>query len=399
MRTVKVISKVTAAHKTHCFFKEPSERKGTMPHTRKRKDRGILERPEGSGIWWIDYYADGVRKREKAGRKGDAIKLYQKRRTEILQSVKLPENMRAAGVRFKVLANEILAYSKIHHRDTRNVESRVTKINSEFGERIADKIKPAEIDRWISEITTTPGTANRYRATFSLIFREALRNGEVTSNPARLVRQRHESGGRIRFLRDEEEIRLRGSIKKLFPEHQGELTISIGTGMRLSEQYGLTWGQVDFARKEVHLAKTKNGDARDVPMNADVLAAFQSLKEQSGAKKGTRVFEIKNPRSWFETARDDAKIEGYSWHDNRHTFCSRLIMAGVGLKTVQTLAGHKTISMTARYSHLASNSLHEAVESLLKKKRRGRKAGKRPRRIDPKRRKTPTDTTTDTRDS
>jgi site-specific recombinase XerD len=55
-------------------------------------------------------------------------------------------------------------------------------------------------------------------------------------------------------------------------------------------------------------------------------------------------------------------------------------MAGVGLKTVQTLAGHKTISMTARYSHLAPNSLHAAVESLLKKKGQ----------------KTPTDTTTDT---
>jgi len=351
-----------------------------MAHTRKRKDRGIVERPAGSGIWWVDYYADGNRKREKAGRKGDAIKLYQKRRTEILQGVKLPENMRAAGVRFKTLAKEILTYSKIHHRDTRNVESRVNKINSEFGERTADKIKPAEIDGWISENTKTPGTANRYRATFSLIFREALRNGKITSNPARLVRQRHENGGRIRFLRDEEEDRMRASIKKLFPEHQDELTISIGTGMRLSEQYGLIWGQVDFGRKEVHLAKTKNGDARDVPMNTDVLAAFQRRKEQTGAKKGTRVFEIKNPRAWFETVRDDANIDGYRWHDNRHTFCSRLIMAGVGLKTVQTLAGHKTISMTARYSHLAPNSLHEAVESLLKKKGQ----------------KSPTDTTTDT---
>ena len=115
-------------------------------------------------------------------------------------------------------------------------------------------------------------------------------------------------------------------------------------------------------------------------MNMDMLAAFQRLKEQTGAKKGTRVFEIKNPRAWFETFRDDANIEGYRWLDNRHTFCSRLIMAGVGLKTVQTLAGRKTISMTARYSHLAPNSLHEAVESLLKKKGQ----------------KSPTDTTTDT---
>jgi len=54
----------------------------------------------------------------------------------------------------------------------------------------------------------------------------------------------------------------------------------------------------------------------------------------------------------------------YIWHCNRHTFCSRLVAAGVSLKTVQVLAGHKTISMTARYSHLAPNTLHSAVECL-----------------------------------
>jgi hypothetical protein len=55
-------------------------------------------------------------------------------------------------------------------------------------------------------------------------------------------------------------------------------------------------------------------------MNADVLAAFQKLKEQTGSKKGAHVFEIKNLRAWFASARDNAKIEGYRWHDNRHTF-------------------------------------------------------------------------------
>ncbi len=47
-----------------------------------------------------------------------------------------------------------------------------------------------------------------------------------------------------------------------------------------------------------------------------------------------------------------------------HTFCSRLAMAGVNLKTIQTLAGHRTIAMTARYAHLAPSSLHAAVETI-----------------------------------
>lgn len=57
-----------------------------------------------------------------------------------------------------------------------------------------------------------------------------------------------------------------------------EMAIAVGTGMRKSEQYGLVWKRVDFNRKEVHLARTKNGDPRDIPMSAAVWAAFQKLK-------------------------------------------------------------------------------------------------------------------------
>jgi hypothetical protein len=78
-----------------------------------------------------------------------------------------------------------------------------------------------------------PGTLGRWRDW-------AAKPDGVTDRDQLRV-QRHENGGRIRFLRDEEEDRIRNSITKLFPEHQDELTISIGTGMRLSEQYGLIW--------------------------------------------------------------------------------------------------------------------------------------------------------------
>jgi hypothetical protein len=52
----------------------------------------------------------------------------------------------------------------------------------------------------------------------SLVYREALRNGKVKSNPVRLVRQRKESDGLIRFLRDDEERTLRRVIDKHYPE-------------------------------------------------------------------------------------------------------------------------------------------------------------------------------------
>lgn len=84
----------------------------------EHKLRGIYERRPGSKIWWIRYAeATGRIRREKAGTKGAAIKLYQKRKTEILQGRKLPENLRAPMVGFAELAKDALVYSKTLHRD------------------------------------------------------------------------------------------------------------------------------------------------------------------------------------------------------------------------------------------------------------------------------------------
>lgn len=198
---------------------------------------------------------------------------------------------------------------------------------------------------------------------FSLVFREALRNGKVSSNPARLVRQRHEDNGIIRWLTDDEEKRLRAVMAAHYPEHTPQLDIALDTGMRLSEQFGLIWSSVDFKRKEIRLKTTKNYSGRSIPMNPNVLAAFRKLREGAG-KDSVRVFLINNPRKWFERALRLAEIENFRWQDWRHTFCSRLAMQGENLKVIQTLAGHKTIAITARYAHLDDSSLRAAVDRL-----------------------------------
>jgi len=75
------------------------------------------------------------------------------------------------------------------------------------------------------------------------------------------------------------------------------------------------------------------------------------------------------PRRWFEAALKDARITGFNWHCLRHTFASRLVMAGVDLGTVQELLGHKCIAMSVRYSHLAPKHTLAAVGRL------GRRSG------------------------
>ena len=121
--------------------------------------------------------------------------------------------------------------------------------------------------------------------------------------------------------------------------------------MRLSEQYSLTWGQVHLDRRTIDLTKTKNGSARTVHLNADSIAALESIRLK-GQKTNDPVFPREgsrfDTRSWFLPCLVDAGIEGYVWHSNRHTSCSWL-----AIKEIQELAGHKTITMSARYSHLS----------------------------------------------
>jgi site-specific recombinase XerD len=331
--------------------------------------RGLWERHPGSGIWWIRYRdADGKLHREKVGRKSDATDLLNKRRNERRVGVKMPENLRAAPIRFSEIADFITeGYTQAHHEDSRNIKQRMGKLKAFFGERSAESVKPEEIDRWLSQNTKTGSTANRYRSAMSLAYREAVRNGKVQSNPVRLVRQRKEGSGVIRFLRKDEEITIRNIIDEHYKEKMCELDVALGTGMRLTEQYGkrLTWKQVRFEREEIELRKTKNGKGRIIPMNASVLAAMKTRRSHVPHAKPEEPVFPKQPRSWWDDVRKIAKVDDYRWHDNRHTFCSRLAMRGVNLIAIRDLAGHKTLAITARYAHLDDLAKRKAVDSLL----------------------------------
>lgn len=330
--------------------------------------RGIYENPLGSGIWWIHYYAAGKRHREKVGRKSDAIKLYQSRKADAVAGRKLPELRNSKVVTVSELIDDALEFVA-HHKDNRNYRSKGEIVRAAIGSRPAGEVTPQELERWLRERCKTAATANRYKAFVSLCYREGVRNGKVSVNPARLVRQRKEVGGRLRFLSREEYDQLHKLIAKRFPEHLAEFVVSVHTGMRLSEQYSCTWTQVHLDRRTIELTKTKNGSARSVHLNSDAIAALESLRRPR-QHPSDPVFPREgnkgrfDTRSWFQPCLEEAGISGYVWHCNRHTFCSWLAMAGASIKEIQEAAGHKTITMSARYSHLSPAHRLSVVERI-----------------------------------
>jgi site-specific recombinase XerD len=356
----------------------------------KTKIRGVFEKVPGSNVWWIHYYdADARRRREKVGSRGNAVKLYQKRKTQALQGVKLPENIRARAVTFGAIAEAALEYSRSEKASYRQDEYRIAPLIERFGSIGAESISPHEIERWLDQQAAdrdwSTATKNRYIALLKLIYRLAERNSKIKTNPARLLRIRKENNGRIRYLNQfaplrtkidylkrcaDEESCLRAVIEKLYCEHMPEFDIALHTGMRPSEQYGLTWDRVDLLRQHVTIPKSKNGKVRHVRLNSAAVAAFKILQKRSVSGVGPVFVNIQGEalqgyKHWFDPAVLESGIKDFTWYCLRHTFASRLAMAGVDLRTLAELMGHQTIQMTMRYAHLAPSHTLAAVERLV----------------------------------
>ena len=60
--------------------------------------------------------------------------------------------------------------------------------------------------------------------------------------------------------------------------HLCEFIISLQTGLRAGEQYGLEWPDVDLKHKQIHIKESKNGTERYIPMLPEVVNAFRLLK-------------------------------------------------------------------------------------------------------------------------
>ena len=370
---------------------------------------GVYQREDDpSGNWYARFRINGKLVKKSFGRdRAAAIEYVEKarplRRTgegHVPRNAKgVPKTAREletttamSGVLVSELCDDLLYHiqSKPNvYKDQRNPPYRIGLIREKFGNRIAASIRPYEIADWLDSMAKAPATINRYKVTFSSLYRYGKQRDKVNVNPAREVSQQKLNNGVIRFLMPEEEKRLRAVLQvaiascgaqnerrmKRLLHRIYELDIALGTGMRKGEQYGLRWSDVDLTRRVITLRDTKNGTCRSVPMIEDVVKAFKGLKALSLARKDRAVgqpnnapddvvFGIGDNKKWWEAALEEAKIRSFRWHDLRHTFCSRLAQAGVSLKVIQEAAGHKTIAMSARYSHLDQTTLQKAMAVL-----------------------------------
>jgi integrase len=190
----------------------------------------------------------------------------------------------------------------------------------------------------------------------------------VDVNPMNSVNFFKEEVDTFRFLSlDEIDLLLEHASDHLKPI----LILALNTGMRRGEILNLTWEQVDFDLRTITVRHAKNKEFRKIPMNDELTKTLDKIKIMNNQKG--YVFCHSDGKSFgtirtaFENLRRKLKRMGvphFRFHDLRHTFASHLVMSGADIVVVKELLGHKSLSMTMRYSHLSQEHKRNAVENL-----------------------------------
>lgn len=275
-----------------------------------------------------------------------------------------------------------------------------------FGNMTLDELTPSFIDNWRTQrlkSSKSIETVNRDIATFKAALSKAVLWGLIEKHPLeKLKLLKSDRSVKIRFLSRDEEHELRKAAiareeeirtdrdsanawrakrryelypdlrQVTFADHvRPMILLSLNTGMRQGEIFSMRWENINFehAMLTIEGAYAKSGKTRHIPLNTEALQTLKSWREQSDntelvfANKDGQKFDNVN-KAWRGIL-TSAKITNFRWHDMRHHFASRLVMASVDLNTVRELLGHSDMSMTLRYAHLAPEHKAQAVQKLV----------------------------------
>jgi len=364
------------------------------------RDRGIFERPKGSGIWYVRYKDEhGRLHKEKVGPKGLAQKVYRKRKTEIAERRFFPEALKPWDPPFAERIDDYVARRRSTLRDPSGVEryARYWKEAPETKGKTMRQITAEDFERYRERRRQSAalgarrarGGASGSTVNKELSFARSVFNDFIAAlearglpaipNPARNRRERRlfsdEAPGRTRWLGqqgDDEEAKLRAELS---PADWSKVLVAMHTGLDRGVQFGLRWSQVDFQTRTINAERRKGRREGAVPVvvpiNDTLLAVLRALPSRLTSDwvfpnaAGTGPLDGREfDRLVFRPALKRSGLRDFRWKDLRHTFATRLRMTGSDTGTIRDLLGHTSDRMTKRYAHAVPGLLHAAVQRL-----------------------------------
>lgn len=377
-------------------YSEGTKRHATQfPGVYQREAERVIGKPDT--VFDISYKRDGKKVWEKVGWKsqGYSAELARQVRNERIIAIQhgdeLPQDKKKAPT-FKTLAEKYIKWSE-EHKNRGGIEDKSryeNHLKSRFDDKRLDEIAPFDLERLKADLTKTglaPKTVKHVLDLLRAMFNKAAEwNLYMGPNPVKKVKKPVVQNARDRFLSIEEaeillkELRRNPRYTKEYreledPKLHDIALLSLHTGARASEIFNLKGQDIDFRNGLITLRDTKNTETRYAPMTAKVRVILKArMPDNPNAyvftdKDGQKIKEVSNA---FERVIERCKFnEGVKdnrqkvvFHTLRHTFASWLAIEGTPLFTIAKLLGHKSISMSERYSHLSPDHKRDAVNGL-----------------------------------
>lgn len=375
--------------------------------------------PAGKKMYVLTYRYDGIQKEYAIGLHGnvtsDKARDIAKKKAGLVadgkdvQSEKVIAKKKAQEAKYSTLKAFIEGkyepWASTHLKSWPLSEQTINRDFKHLLPRALSDISQWDLQKWSSEAAKAKyksSTINRRLAIIKGIVSKAHDWGVIEHNALKGMKAiKLDEKARVRYLAADEEKRLRKGLDARQEKHRqdrqshvawcevrsiekpelltGNFTdylkpmvlLAINTGMRRGELFDLKWCDIDLKNRiaTVQGVTAKSGNTRYLPLNDEAFSVMVAWSNETSSKglvfpssvTEERMDNIK--RSWTSLLKS-AGITDFRFHDLRHHFASRLVMAGVDLNTGRELLGHKDIATTLRYAHLAPEHKAAAVAML-----------------------------------
>ena len=349
----------------------------------ERKERGLKQLPDGRWQWSFKD-PSGKYHRYVARTKSEARQYLEKTRTEKREG-RYMDRRKAISATFEDACERFVEWGETNlSESTRGMDETFVKrwkASPHFKGKTLDRVTVADVEAYKAAQRAkvsprqTDYILSRLRRMFSLCIAtwELCEKNPVSGGKVKFFNVK---ARRDRYVTPEEEALL---LKHSEPRLRSAIVFSIHTGLRQDELVTLQWSEVDLkvgrhGEIKVRGEISKDREDRHIPLSATARAILDSLPRP--IRQDTRVFAFLGSsrynvnRMLYEALeasglnKDVPRSQRVTWHTLRHTFASRLVMAGVDLATVQKLMGHSNITTTMRYAHLARPHVEDSVLAL-----------------------------------
>lgn len=270
-------------------------------------------------------------------------------------------------------------YAKANRLKPSGIASKETvlrvHLTKAFGDKRLDEISTEDVQRLKAALTErAPKTVNNVLTVLSVVLRTAVEWGVIARVPCSIKL--------LKAPKSEASFHDFDEFERLVDVARSEalalLVVLLGgeAGLRCGEIMALEWTDIDFAKRQLtvarsewkgHVTMPKGGRVRYVPMTRRLTESLRQTRhlrgprvlcDAAGKPLTQKVIQVLVRR----TARRANVKPGI--HILRHTFCSHLAMRGAPARAIQELAGHQDLGTTQRYMHLSPAALDAAIRLL-----------------------------------